>query len=175
MADIKTMLMRKVAVLIAVVLLICLVGCGKQEKPAETQAQAAPITFATPDDAAKALVDAAKADNREAMPSIFGPGSKDLIYSGDAAEDKASFAGFVADYDAMHRWRKLDNGSELLITGVDNKTFPIPLKHNGAGQWLFDTSCPALTSLFTVTTLRCSTNRDPMRREAQRTMSLTAR
>ena len=40
----------------------------------------------------------------------------------------------------MHRWRKLDNGSELLITGTDNKTFPIPLKKNDGGQWYFDTA-----------------------------------
>ena len=40
----------------------------------------------------------------------------------------------------MHRWRKLDNGSEILITGADNKAFPIPLKKNSAGQWYFDTA-----------------------------------
>lgn len=38
----------------------------------------------------------------------------------------------------MHRWSKLDNGSELLVTGADNKTFPIPLKKNDTGQWYFD-------------------------------------
>jgi len=38
----------------------------------------------------------------------------------------------------MHRWRKLDNGGELLLTGADNKAFPIPLKKNAAGQWSFD-------------------------------------
>ena len=119
-------------------LVLALVSCSKQQKPAETQTQTAPKTFASPDDAAKALVDAAKTDNREAMLAIFGSGSKDLIYSGDASEDKAAFAGFASDYDAMHRWRKLDNGSELLITGLDNKTFPIPLTKNAGGQWSFD-------------------------------------
>jgi hypothetical protein len=39
----------------------------------------------------------------------------------------------------MHRWRRLQDDSQLLITGVDNKTFPIPLKKNVAGQWYFDT------------------------------------
>ena len=116
-----------------------LASCNKQEKPAETQAQAAPKTFASPDDAAKALVEAAKTDNRDAMLAIFGHGSKDYIYSTDATEDKASFGGFVSDYDAMHRWRKMDNGKEMLITGADNKTFPIPLSKNAAGQWYFDT------------------------------------
>ena len=119
--------------------LVLLGSCSKQEKSAETQAQAqTQKTFTSPDDAAKALVDAAKSDNRGAMVAIFGPGSKEIIYSGDAAEDKSAFAGFASDYDVMHRWRKLQNGSELLITGADNKVFPIPLKKNEAGQWYFD-------------------------------------
>src|SRR5215472_6074716 len=125
--------------LFVLLLLAFSTACSKPEKPAETQTQAAQKTFASPDDAAKALVDAAKSDNREAMVAIFGPDSKDLIQSGDPSQDKAAFAGFVSDYELMHRWRKLDNGSELLITGADNKTFPIPLK-NDAGQWAFDTA-----------------------------------
>ena len=114
-------------------------SCNKQEKPAATQAQPVQKMFASPDDAAKALVEAAKSDNRDAMLAIFGPTSKDILYSSDAAKDKAQFAGFVSDYDAMHRWRKLDNSSQLLITGADNKVFPIPLKKNAAGHWYFDT------------------------------------
>jgi hypothetical protein len=120
-------------------LLLSLVSC-KQEKPAETQTQAAPKTFAAPDDAGKALVDAAKSDSRDVMLAIFGPGSADIIYSGDATADKAAFAGFVSDYDAMHRWRKLDDSSQVLITGTDNKAFPIPLKNNSNNQWYFDTA-----------------------------------
>lgn len=119
-------------------LAVLLTSCNKQEKPAETQAQAAQKTFASPNDAAKALVDAVKSDNGDAVLAIFGPGSKDLIYSGDAAQDKAAFGGFVSDYDTMHRWRKLENGSQVLITGADNKTFSIPLRKNSAGQWYFD-------------------------------------
>jgi len=120
--------------------IVLTVSCNKQPKPAETQTRAAPRTFVSPDAAATTLVDAAKADNREAMLAIFGPESKDIIYSGDAAEDKAQFEGFVADYETTHRWRNLDNGDELLITGTDNKTFPIPLKKNASGQWYFDTA-----------------------------------
>lgn len=117
------------------VALLSLASCNKQEKPPATEGQAVQKTFASPDDAAKAVIEAAKTDNRDAMLAIFGPGSKDYIYSTDASEAKASFAGFVSDYDVMHRWRKLDNGSELLITGADNKTFPIPLSKNASGQW----------------------------------------
>ena len=124
-------------VLALAIAVLSLASCNKQEKPSESQA--AQKTFASPDDAVKALVEAAKTDNRDALLTIFGQGSKDYIYSADAAEDKASFAGFVSDYDVMHRWRKMGNGSEMLITGADNKTFPIPLSKNAAGQWYFDT------------------------------------
>jgi len=40
----------------------------------------------------------------------------------------------------MHRWRKLDDGSELLVTGADNKAFPIPLMKNDKGRWAFFTA-----------------------------------
>ncbi len=136
----KTNISRYCLLLTLLALIFSMASCTKQEKPAETPAQAAPKTFASPDDAAKALVDAAKSGNRDTMLSIFGPGSAEIIYSGDAEADKAAFAGFVSDYDAMHRWRKLDNGSQLLLTGTDNKTFPIPVKKNDAGQWYFNTA-----------------------------------
>ncbi|HVP50187.1 MAG TPA: DUF2950 domain-containing protein [Candidatus Bathyarchaeia archaeon] len=119
-------------------LVLVMAGCKKQEKATESAGTTAPKTFATPDDAAQAVVAAAKAYNRDQMLGIFGSAAKDIIYSGDAAEDKASFAGFVSDYGAMHRWRRMEDGSEMLITGADNKTFPIPLVKNSAGQWYFN-------------------------------------
>jgi len=125
-------------VLLAIVLCFC--ACTSSQKAPEQPAQAAQKTFASLDDAAKALVEALKADNREALLAIFGPQSKDLIYSGDAAADKASFSAFVSDYNTMHRFRKLTNGNQLLITGADNKTFPVPLTKNSGGQWIFDSA-----------------------------------
>ena len=120
-----------VTALLSVVVLVA--SCNKQEKP-----QTAQDKFATPDDAAKALVAAAKSGNGDAVLAALGPGSKDVVSSGDATNDRADLAGFASDYDVMHRWRKLPNGSLLLITGTDNKTFPLPLKKNEEGQWSFD-------------------------------------
>lgn len=138
MSVLKVNVARWSVAMASVALVIAMASCSKPQKPAETQAQSAPKTFASPDDAGKALVAAAQSDNRDAMLAIFGSESKDLIYSGDATADKAAFEGFVSDYNAMHRWRKLENGNELLITGTDNKAFPIPLKKTDAGQWSFD-------------------------------------
>ena len=129
---------RGVIISIISVTMLFVSSCRKQ-KSVEEQSQAGPKTFASPDDAGKALVEAANTENREALLAIFGPSSQAVIYSGDASQDKAALQGFVSDYNAMHRWRKLPDGSELLIAGTDNKVFPIPLKKNTAGQWTFDT------------------------------------
>jgi len=129
----QTIISRRSVLTACVSLTFLLVSCSKQEKP-----QAAQNVFATPDDAASALVAAAKSSNGDDVLAVLGPGSKDVVSSGSPAKDKADMAGFVSDYDTMHRWRKLPDGSEILITGTDNKTFPLPLKKNASGQWSFD-------------------------------------
>lgn len=96
--------------------------------------------YATPDDAANALITAVKAGDQNALLVIFGPDSKDLLYSGDPVEDKNVAKAFVTRYDAMHRWRKMEDGSQTLIVGADNFPFPIPLKKNSDGRWFFDTA-----------------------------------
>lgn len=131
-------LRRCFSLVAAMLFVLLLIGCHKQESPSTSATASSPETFFSPDDAAVALVQAAKTDNREAMLSIFGAEAKNLIYSGDPQQDTASFAGFVSDYDAMHRWRKLQDGSELLLTGTDNKAFPVPLRKNDSGKWYFD-------------------------------------
>jgi len=72
--------------------------------------------------------------------AVFGPESKDTIFSGDAVQDKTTVERFVAAYGTMHRWRKMPDGAQILIIGADNFAFPIPLKKNGGGQWFFDTA-----------------------------------
>jgi Protein of unknown function (DUF2950) len=96
--------------------------------------------YATPDDAANALISAAKAGDQNALLAIFGPDSKDLLYSGDPVQDKNAASGFVSRYDVMHRWRKMADGSQTLIVGADNFPFPIPLKKNSDGRWFFNTA-----------------------------------
>jgi hypothetical protein len=96
--------------------------------------------FATPDDAANALIAAGKAGDKDALLAIFGPDSKDLLESGDPVQDKRSVAEFLKRYDVMHRWRRMADGSQTLIVGADNFPFPIPLKKNSDARWFFDTA-----------------------------------
>jgi hypothetical protein len=117
-------------------LIICLSSCSKPEKPATVEAK----TFASPDEAGAALLAAGKSGNQDAILAIFGPESKQILSSGDATQDKENVDAFVAAYETMNRWRKMDDKSEILVLGVDNFPFPIPLKQNGSGRWYFDTA-----------------------------------
>src|SRR5271165_3191539 len=140
MSHVKVMIVRCYVVFALLALVISFASCSKPapEKPAATEA--VQKTFASPDDAAKSLVEAAKAGSHEALIAVFGPGSQDIIFSGDTAQDKASFENFIAAYASMNRWRQQTDGSEVLVVGADNNPFPIPLKKNSAGQWYFDTA-----------------------------------
>ncbi len=125
----------------AVLLLIvgAVSSCGKPpEKPAaETTAQR---TFATPEAAGEAFLEAAKSGDQAALLAIFGPDGKTALFSGDAVKDKDNLQDFVAAYNSMHRWREIKVGGEILMIGADNYPFPIPLGKNAAGQWVFDTA-----------------------------------
>jgi hypothetical protein len=127
--------LRALLLMLSAATLFSIWACGNNTQP--SGAQSAAKNFASPDDAGKGLFDAAKSGNQEAVLAIFGSANKELISSGDAAEDKASLAGFAQAYQVMNRWRKLGDGSELLLVGADNQAFPIPLK-SSSGQWYFD-------------------------------------
>ena len=114
-------------------LVVSLAACNKSEKPSVK-------AFASPDDAANGLLEAAKSGDQNALLAIFGPDSKEIISSGDAVQDKATVDKFIAGYAVMHRWRKMPDGAEILLIGADNFAFPIPLKKNAGGQWFFDTA-----------------------------------
>ncbi len=137
MSHVEVIILRGYLVFALLVLAISLASCSKPEKPAATEV--VQKTFTSPDDAGKSLVEAAKAGNHDALIAIFGPGSQDIIFSGDTAQDKISFANFVSAYGTMNRWRTQTNGSQVLYLGADNNPFPIPLKKNTGGQWFFDT------------------------------------
>ncbi len=117
---------------------LSLAGCNTAKAPAPSET--GPRTFASPDDAGAALLAAAKAGDRSALLAIFGSDSKDLIFSGDDAQDKLNGEHFTTACQTMNRWRQQTDGSEVLIVGAENNPFPIPLRKNSSGQWYFDTA-----------------------------------
>jgi hypothetical protein len=113
-----------------------LVSCNKHESTSPTTSQK---TFVSPEAAGQALFDAANSGDQAALLAIFGSEGKDLIFSGDAVKDKNTAQRFVSAYQQMNRWSKNGSGAQTLYIGADNFAFPIPLKQNGSGQWVFDT------------------------------------
>jgi hypothetical protein len=118
---------------VAALILAFSAGCKKSEDVA-----AGPKTFESKEEASRAVYDAAKAGDNNALLTIFGPDSKDLLFSGDAVQDQAALSRFAASYDQMHRWEKLDDGGLLLDVGSENYPFLFTLLKNASGQWYFD-------------------------------------
>ena len=96
-------------------------------------------TFASTEDAGRALYDAMEAQDEQAPLSILGAAGKDILLSGDPDEDLNARVGFVVKYQEMHRFVTEANETVSLIVGAENWPFPIPLVNNH-GTWFFDTA-----------------------------------
>lgn len=94
-------------------------------------------TFATPEQAGSALVEANKNGKDDELLKILGPGAADLIHSGDAVADRNAEKKFVAAYEAGHEWELSADGKETLIVGTQKWPLPLPLVRDG-GKWRFD-------------------------------------
>jgi hypothetical protein len=121
-----------------VALSILAAGIGWRAIPVAAQ-QPGQKTFSSAVEASKNLVEALKADDPAALLSILGPGAKDILSSGDAAEDKNDRADFVQKYQQMHRLVNEPDGNTTLYIGAENWPTPIPLVQKDRA-WYFDTS-----------------------------------
>ena len=118
----------------AAVLVIAL-ACLPSSSVAQQRGQK---TFASAQEAATALVAATKNNDEKAMLEILGPDGKQIVSSGDDAEDSESRANFVKRYEQMHRLVKEPDGNTILYIGAHNWPTPIPLMSKGR-SWYFDT------------------------------------
>jgi Protein of unknown function (DUF2950) len=96
-------------------------------------------SYKTPEEAAEALVSAARNEDRKAVLAVLGPDGVDIVSSGDAVDDAATRQRFVTAYDAKHQITMLGNDKATLIVGQDDFPFPIPLLRKD-GAWQFDTA-----------------------------------
>ena len=106
---------------------------------AGAQAADRPKTFATPDDAVKALLAAAKAANLDQMLAIFGPDGKELAETADPASARTNLKVFAVA--AREQIRLEDDGPnrKVLVIGGEEWPFPVPLVKAKDG-WHFDTA-----------------------------------
>jgi len=129
-------------------MVITLVSCRKPENvaagpetvPASNESMK---TFASPQEAGTALLEAARSGDQASLLAIFGPDGKDILSFGDPVKDKNALNDFVVAYQTMNRWGKIKAGGEMLYVGTENFPFPIPLQQNSSGQWYFNTAAGA--------------------------------
>ena len=95
-------------------------------------------SFASPEDAAAALVQAVKAHDRAGILAILGPDAKGTISSGDPVADRAAAQRFVTEFDQKHAIAPDGEGRATLTLGSDDWPFAFPLVKAAAG-WHFDT------------------------------------
>jgi hypothetical protein len=100
-------------------------------------AQAPQQLFASPEEAARELVAATQAKNKESLARIFGPRIKDLL-SGDPVSDARDFAVLTSFISEGTKLEKESEQKVVLMIGQDDWPFPVPIIQTGT-QWRFDT------------------------------------
>lgn len=96
-----------------------------------------PRVFASPDEAARALIDTVKANDVKPLVALFGsPGRADgLVDTGDEADrNRGVFVAAAAD---AWRWEDVGPSRKELVLGSEAWPFPVPLVKGTAG-WSFD-------------------------------------
>jgi hypothetical protein len=116
----------------AAVLLMISAFSGLQADAAVKQKE-----FASPEDAVKAFVAAAKANDDKEIIAIYGTGGKDLLYSGDPVSDKERRKRLLEAYDKKNSLVK-EGEKMVIVIGENDWPFPIPLVKKGE-KWIFDT------------------------------------
>jgi hypothetical protein len=117
----------------ATVGLAILIACCTPSSFAQGPAQQ---TFPTAEAASDALFLAAQSGNEQVLVHILA-GGKELVSSGDEAEDKIDREQFAQKYRQMHRLVRESDGTTLLYVGAENWPFPVPIVSR-ASVWYFD-------------------------------------
>jgi DUF2950 family protein len=105
---------------------------------ANAGAASAQRTFASPEEAASALAQAAKAHDRSMAIAILGPGAEKWLGSGDAVADRAAAEHFAAAYEEKHAIAPEGDSRATLTIGTDDWPFAFPIVKAG-DAWRFDT------------------------------------
>ncbi|MBZ0159017.1 MAG: DUF2950 domain-containing protein [bacterium] len=94
--------------------------------------------FDLPEAAVKALIEAARTNDEQALIEIFGAKHRDLIGTVDKARDRENRTRFAESADEYRLLRPEDDGRVTLVVGYQAWPFPIPLVKEGSA-WRFDT------------------------------------
>ena len=141
----------KILPAVMAIAILCALGVLSHASPKSHRetGQPTPRTFATPTEAAQALIQAAESYNVSALLDILGPDSQDLVASEDPVADKTramAFAALAREKYSVAVDPKNSARAELLA-GNDDWPLPIPIvKRNG--KWSYDTKAGRQEILF---------------------------
>ena len=121
----------------------------KSENKTTTASQPAQKSFATPKEAAEALIQAAEKFDVPALKEILGPDGEDLVSSDDPVQDKNNANGFAARARKKNEVTVDPKNSKraVISVGDDDWPLPIPIVSKG-GKWSFDTKSGRQEVLF---------------------------
>jgi hypothetical protein len=94
-------------------------------------------SFQSPDEAAKALLEAIGKDDNNQLIALFGSAEADLLSSGDEVEDKNNRVEFASLAKEKMRLEPMGEDKAILHVGNADWPFPIPIVKVGDG-WQFD-------------------------------------
>ena len=110
-----------------------------QGNPKSAAAKPAQRSFATPDEAAKALIKAAEDFDLPALMEMLGPDGQDLVSSGDPVQDKnysLAFAARAKEKNSVALDPSNPNRATLSV-GDEDWPLPVPIIRK-SGKWRFD-------------------------------------
>ena len=96
-----------------------------------------PRVFATPDEAARALIETVKSNDLPRLVALLGAPGQDLVDTSDAATGRRNREVFVAAVAEGWRLGDLGPGRKELVLGNEAWPFPVPLVKSATG-WSFD-------------------------------------
>ncbi|HEU5181517.1 MAG TPA: DUF2950 domain-containing protein [Candidatus Polarisedimenticolia bacterium] len=102
-------------------------------------AQPAQQTFASPEEAADALIDAAERFDLTAFKKILGEGGMDLVTTADKVQDEHQSKAFAEQARKKHEILRVlaDPKTVTLVVGEEDWPAPMPIVERN-GRWLFD-------------------------------------
>jgi hypothetical protein len=94
-------------------------------------------TFASSKEAVDAFIQASRDNNAAELQAILGPGSQQIISSGDDVADKKARDWFITSYDTKHSLVESAPHQLTLNIGKQDWPVPIPLAHAN-DKWYWD-------------------------------------
>jgi hypothetical protein len=137
------------AIALSCVLAAVVHAAPQSEQTSAAASQPAQASFATPQLAAEALIQAAADYDVPALMGMFGPDGKNIVSSADAVRDKSNAASFAAEAREKTEVAIDAKNPNRAILSVGNEEWPLPIPIvKKTGKWYFDTKAGLQEILF---------------------------